>query len=58
MALATERRRTKWVPRRLTVLVHRIEEARQVANRKRDDRQKRREKIAAAPVRTPDIARN
>ena len=29
------------------VLVHRIEEARQVANRKRDDCQKRREKIAA-----------
>ena len=39
------------------VLVHRIEEARQVANRKRDDRQKRREKIAAAPVRTSDDAR-
>jgi hypothetical protein len=34
------------------VLVHRIEEARQVANRKRDDRQKRREKVAAADVRT------
>ena len=34
------------------VLVHRIDEARQVANRKRDDRQKRREKIAAADVRT------
>ncbi len=34
------------------VLVHRIEEARQVANRKRDDRQKRREKLAAADVRT------
>ena len=34
------------------VLVHRIEEARQVANRKRDDRQKRREKLAAAVVRT------
>ena len=40
------------------VQVHRIEEARQVANRKRDDRQKRREKIAAAAVRTPDDARN
>ena len=39
------------------VLVHRIEEARQVANRKRDDRQKRREKIAAAAVRTTDDAR-
>ena len=33
------------------VLVHRIEEARQVANRKRDDRQKRRAKIAAADLR-------
>ena len=33
------------------VLVHRIEEARQVANRKRDDRQKRREKVAAADLR-------
>ena len=40
------------------VLVHRIEEARQVANRKRDDRQKRREKIAAADLRTADGARN
>ena len=36
------------------VLVHRIEEARQVANRKRDDRQKRREKIAAADLRAAD----
>ena len=35
-----------------------MEEARQVANRKRDDRQKRRKKIAAAPVRTTDDARN
>ena len=33
------------------VLVHRIDEARQVANRKRDDRQKRRDKNAAADVR-------
>ena len=36
------------------VLVHRIEEARQVANRKRDDRQKRREKsppLLSAPQR-------
>ena len=33
------------------VLVHRIEEARQVANRKRDDRQKRRDKVAAAALR-------
>jgi transposase len=40
------------------VLVHRIEEARQVANRKRDDRQKRREKIATADLRTADGARN
>ena len=40
------------------VLVHRIEEARQMANRKRDDRQKRREKIAATAVRTTDDARN
>jgi len=40
------------------VLVHHMEEARQVANRKRDDRQKRRKKIAAAPVRTTDDARN
>jgi len=38
--------------------VHRIEEARQVANRKRDDRQKRREKIAAAHLRAADGARN
>lgn len=38
------------------VLVHRIEEARQVANRKRDDRQKRREKVAAAGLRGPDSA--
>jgi hypothetical protein len=38
------------------VLVHRIEEARQVANRKRDDRQKRREKIAAADLRSADRA--
>ena len=38
------------------VLVHRIEEARQVANRKRDNRQKRRDKIAAAAVRTTDAA--
>ena len=36
------------------VLVHRIEEARQVANRKRDDRQKRREKVAAADLRQAD----
>ena len=36
------------------VLVHRIEEARRVANRKRDDRQKRREKIAAADLRAAD----
>jgi transposase len=34
------------------VLVHRIEEARQVANRKRDDRQKRRDKVAAADLRS------
>ena len=40
------------------VLVHRIEEARQVANRKRDDRQKRREKIAAADLRQADGAAN
>ena len=40
------------------VLVHRIEEARQVANRKRDDRQKRREKIATADLRTADGTRN
>jgi len=40
------------------VLVHRIEEARQVANRKRDDRQKRREKIAAAHLRPSEGARN
>ncbi len=40
------------------VLVHRIEEARQVANRKRDDRQKRREKIAATAVCTTDDVRN
>lgn len=40
------------------VLVHRIEEARQVANRKRDDRQKRREKIAAAELRNADGTRN
>ena len=40
------------------VLVHRIEEARHVANRKRDVRQNRRETIAAAAVRTPDDARN
>lgn len=40
------------------VLVHRIEEARQVANRKRDDRQKRREKIAAADLRPADGPRN
>lgn len=33
------------------VLAHRIEEARQVANRKRDDREKRREKAAAANLR-------
>ena len=38
------------------VLVHRIEEARQVANRKRDDRQKRREKAAAAELRQADAA--
>ena len=38
------------------VLVHRIEEARQVANRKRDDRQKRREKAAAANLRQADAA--
>ena len=35
------------------VLVHRIEEARQLANRKRDDRQKRRNK-AATPDPRPD----
>ena len=40
------------------VLVHRIEEARQVANRKRDDRQKRRGKIAAADVRSGSVKRN
>ena len=40
------------------VLVHRIEEARQVANRKRDDRQKRREKVAAADLRAADSAGN
>ena len=39
------------------VLLHRIEEARQVANRKRDDRQKRREKTAAANLRPADAAR-
>lgn len=33
------------------VLAHRIEEARQVANRKRDDREKRREKVAAENLR-------
>ena len=38
------------------VLVHRIDEARQVANRKRDDRQKRRDKIAAADRRPMDEA--
>ena len=37
------------------VLVHRIEEARQVANRKRDDRQKRREKLTVADVRTAAV---
>ena len=36
------------------VLVHRIDEARRVANRKRDDRQKRREKVAAADLRQKD----
>jgi len=40
------------------VLVHRIEEARQVANRKRDNRQKRRKKTAAANPRPADAARN
>ena len=40
------------------VLVHRIEEARQVANRKRDDRQKRREKIAAADLSAADATRS
>ena len=40
------------------VLVHRIDEARQVANRKRDDRQKRREKVAAAGLRAADSAGN
>ena len=40
------------------VLVHRIEEARQVANRKRDNRQKRREKTLAAGLRPTDGARN
>ena len=40
------------------VLVHRIEEARQVANRKRDDREKRREKLAAADLRTAAGPRN
>ena len=40
------------------VLVHRIEEARQVANRKRDDRQKRREKNATADLRPANGARN
>ena len=40
------------------VLVHRIDEARQVANRKRDNRQKRREKIAAANLRDADATRN
>ena len=34
------------------VLIHRIEEARQVVNCKRDDRQKRREKLAEADVRS------
>jgi transposase len=38
------------------VLVHRIEEARRIANRKRDDRQKRREKSAAADLRRPNPA--
>jgi len=38
------------------VLVHRIEAARQVANRKRDDRQKRRDKITAADLRPADVA--
>ena len=42
------------VANRKQVLVHRIEEARQVANRKRDDRQKRREKVAAADLRQAD----
>ncbi len=40
------------------VLVHRIEEARQVANRKRDDRQKRREKIAATDLRPANAVGN
>jgi len=40
------------------VLVHRIEEARQVANRKRDDREKRREKTAAADLRPAEGVRN
>ena len=40
------------------VLVHRIDEARQLANRKRDDRQKRREKIAAADLRSADDTAN
>ena len=40
------------------VLVHRMEEARQLANRKRDDRQKRREKLAAADLRTENRTSN
>ena len=38
------------------VLVHRIEETRQLANRKRDDRQKRRDKAAATDRRSADGA--
>ena len=40
------------------VLVHRIEEARQVANRKRDRRETRRENIAAADLRAAADSRN
>jgi transposase len=40
------------------VLVHRIDEAREVANRKRDNRQKRRDKIAATNLRPADGAGN
>ncbi len=40
------------------VLVHRIDEARQLASRKRADRQKRREKIATADLRSADDTAN
>ena len=53
--LCPSEKMTQWaVANPKQVLVHRIEEARQVANRKRDDRQKRREKVAAADLRHAD----